>query len=216
MKIKSLLFAALVAFTASAQHVGNGDLLTSPAVTINAGETAQLVLSLTRQNSADFTNLQFNLTFPEGIRPALDSDMECYGWEGDGIPLKAKKPVMTYTDNMDVASKYPEHSVVGVNMSKTAITANPCEVYVLSVGADADAKSGEVELKANTLKYTSYNDEAWHSLDPQVVCKITINGASGINDLQVNNAKTYKTVENGQVIIVKGDVRYNTMGQIVK
>ncbi|MCQ2287814.1 MAG: hypothetical protein MJZ74_01815 [Muribaculaceae bacterium] len=38
----------------------------------------------------------------------------------------------------------------------------------------------------------------------------------GVNDLTVKAAKTYKTIENGQVIIVKGNNRYNVMGQPVK
>lgn len=41
--------------------------------------------------------------------------------------------------------------------------------------------------------------------------------ATGINELTVGSSdKVYKTIENGQVIIVKGDVRYNIMGQPVR
>lgn len=41
--------------------------------------------------------------------------------------------------------------------------------------------------------------------------------ATGINELTVGSSdKVYKTIENGQVIIVKGDIRYNIMGQPVR
>lgn len=39
----------------------------------------------------------------------------------------------------------------------------------------------------------------------------------GVNDINVvKEAKVYKTVENGQVVIVKGDARYNVAGQAIK
>ncbi|MBQ0069487.1 MAG: hypothetical protein KBT09_07010 [Bacteroidales bacterium] len=46
--------------------------------------------------------------------------------------------------------------------------------------------------------------------------KIAKNIETGINDINVNAAKVYKTIENGQVIIVRGDARFNIMGQPVK
>ncbi len=39
---------------------------------------------------------------------------------------------------------------------------------------------------------------------------------TGVNDITVNAVKTYKTIVDGQVIIVKGNNRYNVMGQPVK
>lgn len=39
----------------------------------------------------------------------------------------------------------------------------------------------------------------------------------GVNDINVaKEVKAYKTVENGQVVIVKGDARYNVAGQAIK
>lgn len=41
--------------------------------------------------------------------------------------------------------------------------------------------------------------------------------ATGVKDLNVDKAvKAYKTIENGQVVIVKGDARYNVAGQMIK
>lgn len=40
-----------------------------------------------------------------------------------------------------------------------------------------------------------------------------INQATGVNDIKVNDAKVYKTIENGEIIIVNNGVKYNIMGQ---
>lgn len=39
---------------------------------------------------------------------------------------------------------------------------------------------------------------------------------TGVNDLSVKAEKVYKTIENGQVVIVKGNARYNVAGQAIK
>ncbi|MDO4511907.1 MAG: hypothetical protein Q4B68_08840 [Bacteroidales bacterium] len=39
---------------------------------------------------------------------------------------------------------------------------------------------------------------------------------TGITDVKANAARAYKTIENGQVIIVKDGVKYNVMGAVVK
>lgn len=40
--------------------------------------------------------------------------------------------------------------------------------------------------------------------------------STGVNDLNVKAEKVYKTIENGQVVIVKGNARYNVAGQAIK
>ncbi|MCQ2289346.1 MAG: hypothetical protein MJZ74_09640, partial [Muribaculaceae bacterium] len=45
---------------------------------------------------------------------------------------------------------------------------------------------------------------------------VTVDTTTGINDINVVNAKAYKAIENGQVVIVKGDNKYNVLGQPVK
>lgn len=39
---------------------------------------------------------------------------------------------------------------------------------------------------------------------------------TSIDDVKVNAIKAYKTIENGQIVIVKGDMKFNIMGQPVK
>ena len=45
---------------------------------------------------------------------------------------------------------------------------------------------------------------------------VTIDTSTGINDINVNSAKVVKTIENGQVVILKGDKKFNVAGQAVK
>lgn len=224
MKIKSLLFAAFVAaisFAGNAEttHPDNGDKITAENFEINAGDkNVQVKLYLTRQNSPDFTNIQFDLDFPEGqLKPCANAKGK-FGAAGNDVKDE-DGAIVTFSDNMDRTDFYPNHRVVGANMTKTAIYANPCHLYTLYVECPADAKTGEYSLMTKTVKYTSYDDDAWHSVDPAEICKVTVKGSDpviGIDDVKVNAVKSYKTIENGQIVIVKGDAKYNVMGQEIK
>ena len=221
MKIKSLLFAALAAtmsLSAVAEtHANQGDKLTAPDFTVKAGDDAitEVTLSLTRTTSPDFTNMQFNLVFPEGLRPVQNAKKK---WQAaapdvcdEGIPF------VTWKSNFDMPEKYPDHTYVGSNMEKIPCEANPASLLTFYVKADADMPKGDYELKAHTLKYTSYDDDAWHTLEEQVVCKVTVENESAINDINTTaTVKTRKVVENGQVYIIAGEAKYNVMGQKVK
>ena len=221
MKIKSLLFAALAAtmsLSAVAEtHANQGDKLTASDFTVKAGDDAitEVTLSLTRTTSPDFTNMQFNLVFPEGLRPVQNAKKK---WQAaapdvcdEGIPF------VTWKSNFDMPEKYPDHTYVGSNMEKIPCEANPASLLTFYVKADADMPQGDYELKAHTLKYTSYDDDAWHTLEEQVVCKVTVENNSAINDINTTaTVKTRKVVENGQVYIIAGEAKYNVMGQKVK
>lgn len=45
---------------------------------------------------------------------------------------------------------------------------------------------------------------------------VTVDTATGINDINVTGAKAGKFIENGQVVIVKGDKKFNAAGQAIK
>ncbi|MBQ0119904.1 MAG: carbohydrate-binding protein [Bacteroidales bacterium] len=45
---------------------------------------------------------------------------------------------------------------------------------------------------------------------------VTVDTTTGINDINVNSAKVVKMIENGQVVIVKGDKKFNAAGQAIK
>lgn len=220
MKIKSLLFAALVAgfaFTANAEvnYTNCGDVVSAPELVLEPGQQGTVQLYLTRQTSPDFTNIQLDVHFPEGIRPAANAKGK---YTQNGADTKDEDgAIVTFSDNFNRTDFYPNHRFVGANMTKTPITANPCHMINIFVKADEDMKGGDYTITADCLKYTAYCDDSYATWDDvQNLCKVTVTGTVGVNDLKVNDVKTYKTIENGQVIIVKGETRYNTMGQIVK
>lgn len=71
-----------------------------------------------------------------------------------------------------------------------------------------------VGMKKVAVKADPYAENYY---DNYILCPIVIKSdVTGVNDLTVKTAKTYKTIEDGQVVIVKGNDRYNVMGQPVK
>ncbi len=133
--------------------------LSAPELTITraqAGQLFSLPLTLTLPGGADFTNIQFLFTFPDGLRPMADAD-GIYGYEGSGIPLRGRQPVVAFTDNFDVDTNWPDrYVVVGANVTLTPVTTNPCQVYTLNVTADADFAAGDRQM----LVYSKYTDSA--------------------------------------------------------
>lgn len=88
---------------------------------------------------------------------------------------------------------------------------------------DGEPYMGEITLTASIVNNLPNqkarkvnNDTTAPSISREFVVNVKYEGAvTGINDLKVNTDKAYKMIENGQVIIVKGENRYNTMGQKV-
>ena len=233
MKMKSLLFAALVAgisMNASAKNEtfdNCGDVMSADNVTLKAGEMVEggvaLTLDKKHEKAVDFTNIQFDITFPQdangkALRPCLDED-GVYDWSGDDIDMvgKPKAPCVAYSNNFGNPEKYPNMlGVVGVNMTKTAVTANPVQLYCMNVTADEDMLGGEYQIIVKDLMYTTYSDDAYETAEPQVLCTVTVDAPTAVRDLNVNGVKTRKVVENGQVYIIAGDAKYTVMGQKVK
>lgn len=57
--------------------------------------------------------------------------------------------------------------------------------------------------------------------DPDCTLKLVGTGeyvgpSTAINDIKVESNKAYKTIENGQMVIVRGDAKYNVAGQLIK
>ena len=159
MKFKSLLVAAaaFVALGMNAQPT-----ISMPDIDLNdeanIGVLIELPMTLTMPDGDDFTNIQFHVVFPEGVRPALD-DFGSYGFGGDDIPLAGRPPasVVTFSDNFNKEEFYPEYDVIGANMNKVPVTANPCHFYTMNVICDETAKAGQFKLY---MKYTKANNEA--------------------------------------------------------
>ncbi len=182
MKIKSLLFAAIAVFSvvsASAQdeYIDCKDKLSAESIILRS-EIGTVNVYLTRELAPDFTNIQFDLVFPEGIYPVLDED-EVYDWAGDDIPMvgKPKVPCVSFRNNFQRDDFYPEHTVVGVNMTKTAVLANPCQLYCFNIAADERMLNvGTYQIMVKNLKYTTKDNEAYRNLDEQVLCNVEFSG----------------------------------------
>ena len=87
-------------------------------------------------------------------------------------------------------------------------------VNVNSAASDAGAKwfaeptvGGDVAV-GDLCVFTYFEGQDYVRIDKVV--------PTAINDINVTATKAYKTIENGQVIIVKDNVRYNVMGQPMK
>lgn len=197
MKLKYLLMtlAVLACFTASAAddeiaYTNCGDRLTSENVVIQRDQPGytEIPLMLTRQTSPDFTNIQFDLVFPEGIRPYYDEADGVYGYEGDDMYTR-RKFYVDFSHNMNHTEFYPVYTLFGLNIGKNKITANPANVYVVYVKADADMAPGDYVLKAKKLKYTCYDNNSYATADLQEVCTITVEAplATAVKDVSAAN-----------------------------
>ncbi len=222
MRIKSLLLATLVACMSFAAHAETaytnvGDKMRAPDFTIKAGETTGedgVALTMTRVDpkATDFTNIQLDIVFPvdkngKGLRPVEIDGV--YGWAGSDIPMigKPKVPCVHYNNNFDMPEKYPVHTVVGVNMTKTAIEANPCQLYNFYLAADEGMLTGDYQIKVKNIKYTIYANDSFATADEQVVCTVHVEGrAPGVPsdpDILKRNDKLTTgnfTVEPGQTL----------------
>ena len=137
------------------------------------GQLVEIPITLTMPEGGNFTNIQFEITFPDGLRPVKvsyndddepfidESDNgEEYGCIGEDIPLRGGFSLLGLTDNLDVISNWPNYIVVGTNMTKTAITKNPCHVYTLYATSMPDYALGTREMKIY-VKYTTYEDGSY-------------------------------------------------------
>ncbi len=134
----------------------------APELTITpsmAGQVITLPITLTMPSGGDFTQIELHFTFPEGLRPIADDD-DLYGYEGDDIPLKGRVPVVSFSDNMDDDSNWPDkYTAVGANITQTPVTTNPCHVYTLNVTADNNFTAGDRPM----LIYIKYTDSSNNS-----------------------------------------------------
>ncbi|MCQ2289380.1 MAG: hypothetical protein MJZ74_09820, partial [Muribaculaceae bacterium] len=182
MRIKFLLFtllAMVLSFASNAEtsHSNNGDRLSAQDFTIEAGQkNVEVKLMLERKNSQDFTNIQFDIEFPEGIRPCANANGK-FGTAGDDV-MGENGAIVNFSHNMDRTEFYPNHRVVGTNMLKIPIEANPAHIYTFYVQCDENVKSGTYKLLAKGLKYTSYNDDLWANGNSQEICTITVDGTA--------------------------------------
>lgn len=60
------------------------------------------------------------------------------------------------------------------------------------------------------------NTPTYFAFDNFKASKTPVEPVTGISDVKVSSTKAYKTIENGQVIIVNGNTRYDMTGRVIK
>lgn len=125
----------------------------------------------------------------------------------------------------DVTKTLFVHAVADEGYELESLTVNGAD---MTAYLDEDGNAGSFISMRAANKCGNGNlseDEclAQHAEDLAAKTNVTVTATfklsplTAINDVKVNdNNKVSKVIENGQVIIVKGDARYNTMGQSVK
>lgn len=87
-----------------------------------------------------------------------------------------------------------------------------------NINTEASDEGADWEPNPTVLGNPQVGDECTFTYNPQTK-EITISKnavVTGVNDITVDGTKAYKTVENGQVVIVRGDQRFNIVGQPIK
>ena len=202
MKVKSLLLdaAAFVALGASAQSVATDvdDIVIDET---NVNQMIEMPLILTMPEGDNFTNIQFTLHFPEGVKPYelfVDGESLGFGYGGDDIATykegRNTVPSVAFSDNFYVPEFWPEYTVFGVNMIKIANETNPYHFYTVQIIADESVKTGA--SMGIYVKYTRYDDVAREfGTDTEFVPFVTFtnNLATAVKD--VNAAKAISSVK---------------------
>lgn len=68
----------------------------------------------------------------------------------------------------------------------------------------------------DNARYDAYGIPSYYDQPQFIPLAFEFTSYSGIDDITTPSSRVYKTIENGRVVIVKDNLRYNTMGQIIK
>lgn len=169
---------------------------------------------------------------------------QCYGQKSDGQKVaqftsysECKFPVTTFGIEVDpetLTGKVVDNNgngIAGVSIVLTAQAATaPAEGMMAAPVVQystVTAEDGSFELPivqtdktyAAVFTHDEYYDvEMTFSAPFGAINDVVMEHkpSTGINDVKVNASKAYKTIENGEIIIVKDGVKYNVMGQPVR
>lgn len=70
-----------------------------------------------------------------------------------------------------------------------------------------------IEMESTDMSYGFINTPTYFAFDN---FKASEDTPTGISEIKVSNNKAYKTIENGQVVIVNGNNRYDITGRMIK
>ena len=191
MKIKNILFGALLAMSANAMAQ---DALSANDVNIDAGKTATLEIGLT--NTLEYTIATIDLMLPEGITIVYNADEDEYAVELDRWNKKHTATVS------EIAGGYRILIMDSSNKNKT-IGAGEGTMATITLQASADAKSGTGKIiadgEANGTKTQVFaTPDGTQYFLKDVEFAVNVGGETGINNFKadMDNAPVYNL--NGQ------------------
>lgn len=179
----SLIVGQNFSITAEEHYTNVGDKLIAADTIVESGsQYKNIPITLDRnvsfENFSDnFTNIQFQLVFPDGVRPILKSD----GTANIGKTDDCKYYDEDEDSNLDAITWKATIAgntvtVIGVNLNKHKLTKNPIELCKISYETTAGIKPGKYAILAQNIKYTSYNNDDFKTVFAQTLCTLTIEG----------------------------------------
>lgn len=211
MKVKSLLVAALAAFSLSAIAGGTAETDKILIKNCEAKVGEQIELPLVMETQTGYAALQLDIILPEGlsiVRQDIDGDLY-YIYMLDNIRWKGH----------DVADSNPApntyRAVFSQMKNKQLQPGNDaCAAITVKVEKEGELKGKITKVHWSTGVASEGGKNDGDGPDTEFVVKAT---STGVNDINAAGAvKTYKVIENGQIYIVAGDKKYNVMGAEVK
>ena len=118
--------------------------MTAEDVTIKAGETAELTISI--ENDMDVAAFDFRLYLPNGISVVWDEELEDYAWNWcDRVPWNARG----YFFDMNIQTTNDDGMLFGANSgtSGKVLSGSSGPVLTLTLKATADVVGGKGQLK---------------------------------------------------------------------
>lgn len=138
------------------------------------------------------------LTASVPAEPMTDCWMK-HNWAGGGDTSWTWKHA-TKVEGTDAWALQAEYGGSGVNVNSVA--EDPGAKWFATPTVGSDVAVGDL------CNFVYFEGQDFVSIEKVV--------PTAINDINVTATKAYKTIENGQIVIVKDNVRYNVMGQPVK
>lgn len=189
--MRKTIMSVLLALTCSTMLAENK--MTASDVTINAGETAELIINI--ENDMNVAAFDFRLYLPDGISVVWDESLEDYAWEWCArVPGNARGSFF----DMNIQTTDDNSLMFGANSgtSGKVLTGNNGSVLKISLRADESASSGTGELKVISFS----NEDGTQSVTPNnVTFNITVNSEES-NRITANDV-TIKTGENANLTI---------------
>ena len=204
-KFKTLLVGALLAFAGNA--MGQTVTFSAEDVTIEAGETADLVVSL--ENSMDIVAWSFKLYLPEGVKVAYSDEEEDYVIELSDRHTKKHLPDVTPTTDGGYLIKAYAATAKAINEHSGELVTVTLEAEsTFAADGTATIKEGAVST-ADAVQYNASENVTFNvkKAAPTGINGVSINAEDGavynMQGQRVENAQNGIFIQNGKKVVVK-------------